>query len=62
MIIGLTHTDCEGTWQKEEILLALGISNQNKIPSVVDVNAENSESVAKCLVVLLEELASVPVA
>ena len=62
MIIGLTHTDCEGAWQKEDILLALGLSNQKSIPSVIDVNAESSESVAKCLVFLLEELASVPVA
>lgn len=61
MIIGLTHTDCEGAWQKEDILLALGFSSKINCPSVVQVNAEDSSSVAQCLVVLLEELMSVPV-
>ena len=62
MIIGLTDTNCEGAWQQEDILLALGLSNQNNRPSIVEVNAESSESVAKCLIVLLEELVSEPVA
>jgi len=62
MIIGLTHTNCEGAWQQENILLALGFSNQNNRPPIVEVNAESSESVAKCLIVLLEELVSKPVA
>jgi small GTP-binding protein len=61
MIIGLTHTDCEGAWQKEDILLALGFCSKTNCPSVVEVNAEDPSSVAKCLVVLLEELMSVPV-
>ena len=61
MIIGLTHTDCEGAWQKEDILLALGFYSQTNCPSVVDVNAEDPSSVAQCLVGLLEELMSVPV-
>jgi small GTP-binding protein len=61
MIIGLTHTDCEGAWQKEDILLALGFYSQTTCPSVVEVNAEDPSSVAQGLVVLLEELMSVPV-
>lgn len=61
MIIGLTHTDCEGAWQQEDILLALGFYSQTTCPSVVEVNAGDPSSVAQCLVVLLEELISVPV-
>ncbi|MGD1919305.1 MAG: ATP/GTP-binding protein [Pleurocapsa sp.] len=61
MIIGLTHTDCEGAWQKEDIILALGFSANKECPPVVQVNPENPGSVAQSLVVLLEELMSVSV-
>ncbi len=61
MIIGLTHTDCEGAWQQEDILLALGFYSQTNCPSMVQVNAEDPSSVAQCLMVLLEELISVAV-
>lgn len=61
MIIGLTHTDCENAWQKEDILLALGLESKKNCPPVVKVNADDPTSVAQCLVVLLEELMSVPV-
>jgi len=59
MIIGMTHTDCEGAWKKEDILLALGYSDIENCPPVVEVNPENPSSVAQCLVVLLEQLMSV---
>lgn len=61
MIIGLTHTDCEGAWQEDDILLALGFANKENSPAVVKVNAENPSSVAQSLVVLLEQLISVSV-
>ncbi|MGL5078824.1 MAG: GTP-binding protein [Waterburya sp.] len=61
MIIGLTHTDCEGAWQEDDILLALGFANKENSPVVVEVNAENPSSVAQSLVVLLEQLISVSV-
>lgn len=61
MIIGLTHTDCEGAWQQEDILLALGLASHKNLPPVVKVNAESPESVAQCLMVLLEKLVSVSV-
>ena len=60
MIIGFTHTDCEGAWHQEDILLALGFANKNSRPPVVEVNADNPSSVAQCLIVLLEELMLVP--
>lgn len=59
MIIGLTHTDCEGAWAEEDIMLALGFSDRASCPSVVKVNAEQPESVARCLIVLLEQLMAV---
>jgi len=62
MIIGLTHIDCKGAWQKEDILLALGFPDENSRPLAIEVNAENPSSVAQSLVVLLEELVPVPVA
>lgn len=59
MIIGLTHTDCEDAWQEDDIILALGFNDRNSCPPVVRVNAEKPESVAQCLIVLLEQLMSV---
>ena len=59
MIIGLTHTDCETAWAEEDIILALGFSDRASCPSVVKVNAEKPDSVARCLVVLLEQLMTV---
>jgi uncharacterized protein len=60
MIIGLTHTDCEGAWEAEDIALALGLAEQLNQPSIVQVNADNPQSVVQCLIVLLEELLSSP--
>jgi uncharacterized protein len=56
MIIGLTHTDCEGAWESENIALALGLMEQVRQPVIVNVNADNPQSVVQCLIVLLEEL------
>jgi uncharacterized protein len=61
MIIGLTHLDCEGAWQQQDILLALGFSDLKSCPPVVEVNADNPSSVAQSLVVLLEQSMSVSV-
>lgn len=58
MIIGLTHTECEGAWQADNIVLALGLSNQKNRPPIVQINPENPTSVAQSLVVLLEHLMS----
>lgn len=61
MIIGITHIDCDDAWQTEDILLALGFSNPESYPPIVQVNPENAASVAQCLVVLLEQLLSVSI-
>jgi uncharacterized protein len=56
MIIGLTHTDCQGAWQANDIALALGLSDSRDRPNIIDVNANESKSVAHCLVFLVEQL------
>ncbi len=60
MIIGITHADCKGAWESEDIALALGLIEQSSRPSIVNVNADNPQSVVQCLIVLLEELMSLP--
>jgi signal recognition particle receptor subunit beta len=59
MIIGLTHTDCEGAWSAEDVALALGLTVEAERPTFVCVNADNSQSVAQCLIILMEELMSI---
>jgi uncharacterized protein len=56
MLIGLTHTDCQGAWQANDIALALGLSDSRDRPNIIDVNANESKSVAHCLVFLVEQL------
>ncbi len=56
MIIGLTHVDCQGAWEADDIALALGLIDEETRPPIVTVNACQSRSVAQCLIVLLEYL------
>jgi uncharacterized protein len=54
MMIGITHGDCEGAWSGEDIALALGYQDSSKRPPMVDVNADNEESVIDALITLVE--------
>jgi uncharacterized protein len=54
MTIGITHSDCEGAWSKEDIALALGYQDIAQQPPIVLVNAEDGESVAMALISLVE--------
>lgn len=56
MIIGLTHMDCEGAWQADDVALALGLRNPTLRPPMIEVDASNSSSVANSLICLLEQL------
>ncbi|VEP17258.1 conserved hypothetical protein [Hyella patelloides LEGE 07179] len=56
MIIGLTHTDCEGAWEADDVALALGLKNRRRRPPIITVNASDSSSVANSLICLLEQL------
>jgi uncharacterized protein len=54
MIVGITHSDCEGAWSSEDIALALGYQDNAQRPPIVLVNAEEQESVAVSLITLVE--------
>jgi uncharacterized protein len=54
MLIGITHSDCEGAWSSEDIALALGYQDITQQPPIALVNAEDGESVAMSLVALVE--------
>ncbi|WP_396134297.1 GTP-binding protein [Chamaesiphon sp. VAR_48_metabat_135_sub] len=54
MLIGITHSDCEGAWSSEDIALALGYQDITQQPPIVLVNAEDGESVAMSLITLVE--------
>ena len=54
MIIGLTHSDCDGAWSSEDIALALGYQEITQQPPIVLVDANDGESVAMSLVALVQ--------
>jgi uncharacterized protein len=54
MMIGITHSDCEGAWRNEDILVALGYQNDTQRPPIVLVNAEEEASVVDALMALVE--------
>lgn len=54
MIIGITHSDCEGAWSSDDIALALGYQDNAQKPPIVLVNAADGESVAMSLIALVE--------
>jgi uncharacterized protein len=54
MIIGITHSDCEGAWTKDDIALALGYQDSVQQPPIVLVAANDGESVAMSLIALVE--------
>ena len=53
MILGVTHTDCEGAWLLEDVAYAMGWAQNDEIP-VVAVNANDPESVIQALIRLVE--------
>jgi uncharacterized protein len=53
MIIGITHSDCDGAWSNEDVMVALGYQNDAQRPPVVLVNAEEEESVVGSLMALV---------
>jgi uncharacterized protein len=54
MIIGVTHNDCEGAWTPENVALALGYLPDMVRPPIVQIDANEQESVAAAIMVLLE--------
>lgn len=60
MIIGLTHADCEGAWDVENVAIALGYSDMHTRPPFVTVNANTSTSVAETVLVLIQHAMQEP--
>ena len=56
MIIGMTHTDCEGAWAPENVALALGYLDSQHQPPIVIVNANEKGSVAQAIIALVQHL------
>jgi uncharacterized protein len=54
MVIGLTHTDCLGAWEEENILIALGYLNSKQYPVTVRVDANEAASVAQAVIALVQ--------
>ncbi|MBE9181205.1 ATP/GTP-binding protein [Oculatella sp. LEGE 06141] len=59
MLLGVTHTDCEGAWSVEDVALAMGYDDQSMPFRVVAVNANDKESVIQALIALVEHYMSV---
>lgn len=55
LIIGLTHTDCPGAWDDENIAIALGYVDNKSRPPIVRVNATDKASVVEALIVLVQK-------
>jgi len=54
LAIGITHTDCEGAWEPEDVAIALGFGLVAR-PPVVTLNANNAYSVAQALITLVTQ-------
>lgn len=54
LIIAISHSDCEGAWTPENILVAMGYNAQKPAPPVVIVDPRNRASVAKSIVKLVQ--------
>jgi signal recognition particle receptor subunit beta len=58
MLLGVTHTDCEGAWSVEDVAYTMGWSELEQNPPVVAVDATDRDSVICTLITLLESYAS----
>ncbi|MBR8837210.1 MAG: ATP/GTP-binding protein [Stigonema ocellatum SAG 48.90 = DSM 106950] len=57
-LIGLTHTDCPGAWEAEDVAIALGLVDQLSRPQIMIVNATDRTSVIAALIALIQEIAN----
>ncbi len=62
MLVGITHLDCPGAWDPENIALALDLPTGPSRPPIVSINATDPESVSEALIVLIQELMQAPAA
>ena len=56
MIVGVTHTDCPDAWDLENIALALGYVDEARRPPMIEVNANETASVAQAVILVVKTL------
>jgi uncharacterized protein len=54
MLVGITHADCPDAWSSENIALALGYGPEDPQPLMTTINANDRQSIAAAIVLLLE--------
>ncbi len=54
MMMGITHSDCDGAWSSAEIALALGYPDKAQQPPIILINAQDPESVVMSLLAVVE--------
>ncbi|MBD0336983.1 MAG: ATP/GTP-binding protein, partial [Cyanobacteria bacterium Co-bin13] len=54
LIIGLTHQDLPNAWSADNVILALGYVQGRQPPPIVTVNANDRQSVAQAVVLLVK--------
>ncbi len=57
-LIGLTHTDCSGAWEAEDVALSLGLCDEVDNLPIINVNATEPDSVREALLTLVEQFTS----
>ncbi len=58
MVLGVTHTDCEGAWSVEDVAYAMGWGYENQEVPVITVNPNDQGSVIQSLIQLIEHYAN----
>ena len=59
MIVGLTHTDCEGAWDPKNIQIALGCLSGQARPPMITVNPTQTNSVAHTIITLVQHASQI---
>lgn len=54
MIVGLTHLDCQGAWEPEDVMLALRLDRIARQPPFVCIQANEHHSVVQAILILLQ--------
>jgi hypothetical protein len=55
MLVGLTHLDCPGAWDIEDVAIALGFPDRHRRPPFISLNAVEPYSVAETLMALVSQ-------
>lgn len=56
MLVGVTHTDCDGAWEVDDVAIALGLVNKTTRPPFLVMNADEPASVLETLITLVQQI------